>query len=57
MIRPEQWLRRAFPGVIFANSDVLEKIFCIFLSENEIMDLSEDSKDIFKQNMMDWYKT
>ena len=54
---PGQWLRRAFPGVIFANSDVPEKIFCIFLSENEIMDLSEDSKDIFKQNMMDWYKT
>ena len=43
-----QWLRRTFPGVIFANSNLPEKRFRIFLSENEIMDSPEDSKDIFK---------
>ena len=44
---PGHWLRRPFPGVIFANSNVPEKRFRIFLNENEIMNLSEDSKDIF----------
>ena len=50
-----QRLRRTFSGVIFANSNVPEKRFHILLNENEIMGLPEDSKDIFKQNMIDWY--
>ena len=54
-VLPGQWLRRTFPGVIFTNSNVPEKRFCIFLSENKIMDLPEDSKDIFKQNKIDRY--
>ena len=54
-VLPGQWLRRTFPGVIFANSNLPEKRFRIFLSENEVMDLPEDSKDIFKRKMIDRY--
>ena len=50
---PEQWFERTFPRVIFANSIASEKSFCIFHSKNEIIDLSEDSEDIFKRNMID----
>ena len=51
-VLPGQWLRRTFPGVIFANSNLPKKPF---RSENEIMSLPEDSKDIFKGNMVDRY--
>ena len=54
-ILPGQWLRKTFPGVIFANSNIPEKRFRIFLSENEISDLPEDSKNLFKRNMVDRY--
>ena len=46
-VLPGQWLRKTFPGVIFANSNAPEKRL-IFLSENEIMDLPEASKGIFR---------
>ena len=52
---PGQWLRKTFPGVIFANSNIPEKRFRIFLSENEISDLPEDSKNLFKRNTVDRY--
>ena len=54
-VLPGQSLRRTFPGVIFANSNAPKKRFRIFLSENEIMDLPEDSEDIFTRNMVDRY--
>ena len=54
-ILPGQWLRKTFPGVIFANSNIPEKRFRIFLSENEISDLPDDSKNLLKQNMVDRY--
>ena len=54
-ILPGQWLRKTFPGAIFANSNIPEKRFCIFLNENEISDLPEDSKNVFKRNMVDRY--
>ena len=50
-----QWLRKAFPGVIFANSNVLEKSFLFCLPEHEIFKLPEHSKKIVMQNMVDWY--
>ena len=43
-----QWLKRTFRGVIFANSNIPEKGFRIFLSKNENMVLPKDSEDIFK---------
>ena len=52
---PGQWLRRTFPGVIFANSNMPGKRLRNFLNENEIMDLPEGSKNIFKQNIIDRY--
>ena len=41
-VLPGQWLKRTFPGAIFANSSLPEKRFRIFLSENELIDLPED---------------
>ena len=50
-ILPGQWLKKTFSGVIFANSNLLEKRFRICLGEDEIFELPEDSKKIFKQNL------
>ena len=55
-ISPGQWLRKIFPGVIFANSNIPEKRFQLCLAENEISELPKDSKKIFKRNMVDRYK-
>ena len=54
-IVPGQWLRKTFPGVIFGNSNIPEKRFRLGLAEHEISELPEDSKKIFKQNMVDRY--
>ena len=54
-ISPGQWLRKIFPGVIFASSNIPEKRFQLCLAENEISELLEDSKKIFKRNMVDRY--
>ena len=54
-ISPGPWLRKKFPGVIFANSNVPEKHFQICLGEDEISELLEDSKKIFKQNILHLY--
>ena len=50
-----QWLRKTFPGLIFANSNVPEKWFWICLKEDEMSELPAHSKNIFKQNMVDLY--
>ena len=47
--------KKTFPGVIFANSNKSEKGFRLCLAEQEISELPEDSKKIFKQNMVDRY--
>ena len=52
---PELWLRKTFPGVVFANSNLPENRFRIFRSKEEIDELPEDSIDIFKRNMIDRY--
>ena len=54
-VLPGQWLRKTFPGVIFANSNVSEKRFQLCLAEHEIYALPEDSKKIFIRNMVDRY--
>ena len=54
-ILPGQWLRKTFPGVIFANSNVPEKRFRVCLNEDEIFELPEDSNKIFKRNVVDRY--
>ena len=50
-----QWLRKTFPGVTFANSNVLEKCFRLCFNEDEIFELPEDSKKIIKRNAIDQY--
>ena len=50
-----QWLRKTFPGVIFANSNLPEKRYRICRDEKDISELPEDSKDILKRNMIDRY--
>ena len=55
ILMPELWLRRTFPGVIFANSNLPENRFRICRSKEEIDELPEDSVDIFKRNMIDRY--
>ena len=52
-ILPGQWLTKTFPGVIFANCNVPEKRFRVCLNEDEIFELPEDSKQIFKRNVVD----
>ena len=50
-----QWLRKTFPGVIFANSNISEKRYRICLEEKDVSQLPLDSRDIFKKNMIDRY--
>ncbi|XP_066925712.1 uncharacterized protein [Clytia hemisphaerica] len=52
---PQLWLRKLYPGVTFANTNVPEKRFRMCLSEDEINELPEDSTSIFKSNMLDRY--
>ena len=52
---PQLWLRKVFPGVTFANTNVPDKRFRICLNESDLNDLPEDSTAIFKQNMLDRY--
>ena len=55
LLMPELWLRKTFPGVTFANSNLPEHRFRICRSKEEIDELPEDSCDIFKRNMIDRY--
>ena len=50
-----QWLRKAFPDVIFAKYNIPEKRYRICRQEKDISQLSEDSGDIFKKNMIHRY--
>ena len=54
-ILPEIWLRKTSPGVIFANSNLPEKRYRVCRSEEQILELPEDSNDLFKRNMLDRY--
>ena len=54
-VMPELWLRKTFPGVIFANSNLPENRYRMFRSEKEIKELPDDSIDIYKRNMIDRY--
>ena len=55
LIMPELWLRKSYPRVIFANSNLPGNRFRICLSEEEINELPSESTDIFKRNMLDRY--
>ena len=55
-VLPGQLLRKTFPGVIFANSNIPEKHFRVCLKEEESSELPENSQDIFQRNMLDRHK-
>ena len=46
---PELWLRKTFPAVVFANTNIPENCFRACLDEREIKDFPENSTDIFKK--------
>ena len=46
---PELWLRKIFPGVKYANTNIPQKRFKLLRSQNETGDLPDDSNDIFKR--------
>ena len=54
-IMPELWLRKTFPGVIFANSNLPENRYSMFRSEEEIKEPPDYSTDIYKRKMLDRY--
>ena len=54
-IMPELWLRKVFPGVLYANSNIPEKRVKMMLSKMEIVESPEDSTDIYKRNIMNRY--
>ena len=47
ILMPELWLRKTFPGVIFANSNLTENRFRVCRSKEEIEELPEDIVLIF----------
>ena len=51
---PQFWLRKVFPGLIFANTNIPENRFIILLTQQEICELTDESEGIFK-NMLGRY--
>ena len=52
---PELRLRKTIHGVIFSNSNQLEHQYRIFRSEEELLEMPDDSADVFKRNMLERY--
>ena len=55
LVIPELWLRKPFPGVVFANRNLPESRYRMCRSKKEIDELPEDSCYVFKRNMIDRY--
>ena len=54
-LMPELWLRKTFPAVSFANTNLPDKRFRMCKNEKELNELPEDSTDVFKRNNLDRY--
>lgn len=52
---PELWLRKIFPAVSFANTDLPDKRFRMCKSVEDLEELPDDSQDVFKNNNFDRY--
>ena len=48
-------IRKIFPVVYFVNTNLLEKIVQVLLSETELSELPEDSRNIFKKPKIDHF--
>ena len=55
IVLPEIWLRKTSPAVIFANSNLPEKRYRVCRTQEEVLNMPEDSTNIFKRNMLDRY--
>ena len=45
---PKLWLQKVFPGVIYASTGFPEKCFRVLCSQKDIVDLLDESNNIFK---------
>lgn len=54
-IMPELWLRKTYPGVSFVKTNLPDKRFRIFETEDKLNKLPEDSTDVLNRNMLDCY--
>ena len=52
----ELWLRQIFPKIDFAITNLPENCFRVWLSEQETKKLPDRSTEVFRKNMVDWYK-
>jgi len=52
-VLPELWLRKCFPEIVFANTNLPDKLFRVCKSKTELEELSSASTDVFKRNMLD----
>ena len=55
LILPELWLRKTFPKVEFANTNVLSKRVKMCLSKEKLEELDSSSCDIYQKNNADRY--
>jgi len=54
-LMPELWLRKTFPIVSFANTNLPDKRYRMCKNEKELTELPEESTDVFKRNNLDRY--
>ena len=54
-IMPVLCLKEVFPGLLYVNSNIPEKLVKMMLSKKEIAELPEYSTDIYTRNMMNRY--
>ena len=54
-IMPELWLRKCSPAVIFANSNLPDNRYRVFLSKEELANLPPKSTDVYKKSMVERY--
>ena len=57
---PELWLTKVYEGLgvlynLYVNSNIPEKRVRMMLSKKEIFELPEDSRNIYKRNMVSRY--
>ena len=50
------WLRKIFPAIVSVTTNLPENCFRVWLSEQETKELLDRSTEVFKKNMVDWYK-
>ena len=52
---PELWLRKCQPGVMFLNTNLLHERLSLLKSEEELLEMPEHSKDIYKSGIIEKY--